>query len=183
MFDREALWRRWAEYAANDDPLTEASNRLALILASNQPFYPLYVRWITGESSGSLALTFISTPFFLASPWIAKCFPGVGRLWFPVVGAINTFFCGFVFDVSSGVEWFLVPCVVIAFLSCRATERTAFIIYGVTLAGGFALLHERYGAPLFRDEVSQGALRSLNAYSAFVLSVIAAWMLGRPRFR
>ena len=37
------------DYAADDDPLTATSNRLALILASNQPFYPLYVRWVTGK--------------------------------------------------------------------------------------------------------------------------------------
>lgn len=181
MFDLAAPWRLVAAYAADEDPLTSASNRLALILASNQPFYPLYVRWVTGEANGALALTFLSTPFFLASPWIAKRFPGVGRLWFPTIGAINTFFCGFVFGDASGVEWFLLPCIVITILSCRSTERAALVVYSATLVLAFVLLHGRYGETPFQTEIAQNALRSLNMYSALTLSLIALWTLGRAR--
>lgn len=182
MFDLTALRERVAGYAFNEEALTAASNRLALILASSQPFYPLYVRWVTGATSASLGLTFLSTPFFLASPWITKRFPGVGRLWFPAVGAINTFFCGFVFGDGSGVEWFLLPCIVIAALSCRASERSAFVGYSIVVLSAFILLHGRYGEPLFQTESAQTALRFLNIYSASILSVIAAWILGRARF-
>jgi hypothetical protein len=181
MFNLAALWQLVAGYAVNDDPLTAASNRLALIIASNQPFYPLYVRWVTGETSVSLGLTFLSTPFFLASPWIAKRFVGVGRLWFPAIGAINTFFCGFIFGEASGVEWFLLPCIVIAVLSCRAMERRALFVFSVALSGAFAMLHGRYGDPLFQTLTAQAAFRSLNIYSALVFSVIALWILWRAR--
>jgi hypothetical protein len=183
MAEPGALWRRMTSYAADGDPLTAASNRLALILTSNQPFFPFYVFWVTGETSPLLALTFLSTPFFLASPWIAKRFPGVGRLWFPAVGAINTFFCAAIFGVASGVELFLAPCLVIAALSCRATERRALSAYVAILVGTFILLHGRYGTPLFLADPDQlVALRNLNAYSAAILSVIAIWMLAGPRF-
>lgn len=181
MFNLAALWQRVAGYAVNDDPLTAASNRLALIIASSQPFYPLYVRWVTGEASMSLGLTFLSTPFFLASPWIAKRFAGIGRLWFPAIGAINTFFCGFIFGEASGVEWFLLPCIVIAVLSCRATERGALFVYSVVLSGALAMLHGRYGEPLFQIQTAQAAFRSLNIYSALVFCVIALWTLWRAR--
>jgi hypothetical protein len=183
MADPRAVWRRVSVYSVDDDPLTSASNRLALILASNQPFYPFYVRWVTGEANALVALTFLSTPLFLASPWIAKRFPGVGRLWFPAIGAINTFFCAFVFGEASGVEWFLLPCIVIASLSCRATERDALAVYIVILTGAFTILQGRYGEPLFQPDSAQAALRSLNIYSASALSVIASWILGRARFR
>ena len=165
MFNLAALWKRVANYAVNDDPLTAASNRLSLIIASNQPFYPLYVRWVTGEASTSLGLTFLSTPFFLASPWIARRFAGVGRLWFPAIGAINTLFCGFIFGEASGVEWFLLPCIVIAVLSCRATEGKALFIYIALLSGAFAMFHGRYGESLFQTQSAQAAFRSLNVYS------------------
>lgn len=181
MFDLASLWRCVATYAADEDPLTAASNRLALILASNQPFYPLYVRWVTGEGNYALALTFLSTPFFLASPWIARRFPGVGRLWFPAIGAINTFFCGFVFGAGSGIEWFLLPCLVIAVLSCRLAERAALVAYSVTLIIAFVLLHGRYGEALFQVQTAQAALHSLNIYSAVALSVIALWTLWPSR--
>lgn len=183
MVDLKALRRRVSAYPADDDPLTAASNRLAMVLASNQPFYPLYVRWLTGDASPLLALTLLSTPFFLASPWIARRFPGVGRLWFPTVGAINTFFCGAIFGVASGVEWFLAPCLVIAALSCRATEWRALLVYVVTILGIFILLHGRYGVPLLQADPAQlAALRALNGYSAAILCVISVWMLGRYRF-
>lgn len=177
MFDLAALWRRVAAYADDDDPLTGASNRLALILASNQPFYPLYVRWVTGETNPALVLTFLSTPFFLASPWIAKRVPGTGRLWFPAIGALNTFFCGFVFGEGSGVEWFLLPCVVIAVLSCRSAERPAFVVYSVNLIIASAFFHGRYGEALFQAQSAQIALRSLNIYSALSLTGLALWTL------
>lgn len=181
MFDLGELWRRVSAYAADDDPLTAASNRLALILASNQPFYPLYVRWLTGETSGSLALTFLSTPFFLASPWVARLVPGVGRLWFPTVGAVNTLFCGFVFGEGSGVEWFLLPCIVIACLSSRVREIGALFIYALFLAFAVAFVDGRFGSPLFPAVGAQTALRSLNQYSALSLSAIVLWVLGPPR--
>lgn len=184
MIDLAALRRRVATFAGDPDPLTEASNQLALIVASNQPFYPLYVKWVTGEASPFLALTFLSTPFFIASPWIARRFPGVGRLWFPTVGAINTFFCTAIFGIASGVELFLVPCMIIAALSCRAGERRALLVCIAMIVGTFILLHDRYGAAFFQTEPARlAALKALNGYSAVILSVISVWTLGRPRFR
>ena len=178
MADLATIWGRVTRYADADDPLTSASNRLALILASNQPFYPLYVRWVTGEMNALFALTFLSTPFFVASPFVARKYPGIGRLWFPAVGAINTFFCAFVFGEASGVHFFLAPCLVIAALSCRAAERFPLAAYVAALLAAFILLHGRYGAPLFTPETAQlAALRSLNVYCAAILSVIAVWLL------
>lgn len=165
------------DYAAAPDPLTATSNRLALILASNQPFYPFYVRWVTGDASPLLALTLLSTPFFLASPWVTRRLPDIGRLWFPAVGAINTFFCAFVFGERSGVEFFLAPCLVIAILSCRKTHIRALAGYAAVLLGLFMLLHGNYGPPLYPlDARGQDALASLNLYSAATLSAIAVWM-------
>jgi hypothetical protein len=173
---------RLETYAAAEDPLTGASNRLALIVASNQPFYPLYVWWVTGEATPLLALTFLSTPFFVATPAVSRRFPQLGRLWLPAIGALNTFFCAYVFGEASGVELFLAPCLIIAMLSCRASQRRALALYLAGVFGGFALLHGRYAAPLYRSGQAQyEALLTLNAYSAAILSIIAAWMLYRAR--
>jgi len=177
MAEHPSLWRRLVAYAASEDPLTQASNRLALVLASNQPFYPLYVWRLTGEHGWILALTLVSTPFFLASPSVTRRFPGVGRLYFPLVGAINTFFCAYVFGAPSGVELFLAPCLVIASLSCREAERRALGAFLVVVLGGFLLLHGRVATPLLSLQAEQyEALLSLNGYSAAMLCVIAAWM-------
>lgn len=176
------LWRRIKKYAAADDPLTSASNRLALIVASNQPFYPLYVWWATGAVHSLLALTFLSTPFFLAAPWMTRRFPENGRLWLPVVGAVNTLFCARIFGEESGVLFFLLPCLVIAALSCRQSQWRALVVYilGVTLS--LLLLRGAFGSPLYSSTPEQvAALSTLNAYSSVTLSVIAAWILYVPR--
>ena len=177
-----ALWRRIERYAAAEDPLTGASNRLALIVASNQPFYPLYVWWATGAAHPLLALTFLSTPFFLAAPWIARRFPEIGRLWFPAVGALNTLFCARIFGEASGVLLFLLPCLVIAALSCRPSQWRALAIYMTGVVLSLAMLRNGFGTPPYPSTPAQDAsLFALNAYSAATLSVIAAWMLYRPR--
>lgn len=175
------LRRRIQHYAAAEDRLTAASNRLALILASSQPFYPLYVRLATGEAHPLLALTLLSTPFFLASPWIARRFPAHGGLWFPTIGALNTIFCGFIFGAASGVELFLAPCLVIAVLSCRPTQWRSLALYVAGLVVAFWLLRHRNEAPIYPATQAQfEALFSLNAYSAATLSAIAIWMLYAP---
>jgi hypothetical protein len=176
------LWRRIERYAAADDPLTGASNRLALIVASNQPFYPLYVWWATGAAHTLLALTFLSTPFFLASPWIARRFPEIGRLWFPAVGALNTLFCALIFGEASGILLFLLPCLVIAVLSCSPPQWRALAVCVAGVALSLALLRNGFGTPPYPSTPAQEAsLFALNAYSAATLSVIAAWMLYGPR--
>ena len=42
------MWRWIAAYAANPDPRVASCNTIALLVASNQPFYPLYV-YFCGE--------------------------------------------------------------------------------------------------------------------------------------
>lgn len=172
------VWARLSGYGASPDPLTQRANTLALVLASNQPIYPLYVAYAVGELAPLLILTMLSTPFFLLSPWITRRFPVGGRLYFPVVGAVNTLFCGAVFGHASGVEAFLVPCLVIAALSCRPKDRPAFgitllLLYATMILGReFAL-----GAIIPYNPEQLSALARLNAYSAASFSVLAAWSL------
>jgi hypothetical protein len=178
MSETASIRRRLAGYADNGDPLSRASNRLALILAANQPFYPLYVWWVMGACDPALVLTCLSTPFFLAAPAITKRFPSAGRLYFPAVGAVNTFFCASIFGAASGVELFLAPCIAIAALSCRATERTTFGAFVAALLGALLLLHDSFRSA---GQERYQALLSLNACSAATLTLIAVWMLSAAR--
>lgn len=177
MIDAATIRRRLERYADDEDSLIRVSNRLALILAANQPFYPIYVWKITGALDPTLALTLVSTPFFLAAPWVAKRLPKAGRLYFPAVGAVNTFFCASIFGAASGVELFLLPCLVIAALSCRRADLPRLGGFATALIGAFLFLHGRFAAPGYlKGREPYEALFSLNAYSAAMLSAIAAWM-------
>ena len=59
-------------YAAHPDPLVASANFIALLVASNQPFYPLYVYWLATTNIEPVWYTFLSTPFFLAVPALSR---------------------------------------------------------------------------------------------------------------
>jgi hypothetical protein len=169
------LLERSAAYARADDPLAAASNLIALVVVANQPFYPLYLRIFVGDDQGVSLLTFLSTPFFLATPAVAKHASLLGRAMLPVVGVLNTFFCAKIFGQASGVELFLCPCAMIAGMALRAEERKVMLLILGLAFGGFLVLHNRYGAPLhlFTDE-EYARFVSMNAASVGALIGLVA---------
>jgi hypothetical protein len=62
------IWRWAAAYAANSDPRGASCDTIALLVASNQPFYPLYVYFSVSRQIAPILLTFLSTPFSWRSP-------------------------------------------------------------------------------------------------------------------
>lgn len=93
-------------YAAHDDPMVAACNLIALVVASNQPFYPFYVYWAVGNHIWPTFFTFLSTPFFLTLPAVARKWPAIGRALLPIVGMGNTVLSAKVFGQASGVDIF-----------------------------------------------------------------------------
>ena len=175
-----------SRYVDAPDPVTKASNRLVVVLLANQPTYPLLVGWVTGEWSippteaqaTVLALTLVSTPLFCMVPWVSRRAAGLGRLAFPAIGALNTVFCTAVLGRGSGVEAFLVPCVVIASLACPAGNRRALGIAIVFLYVSFVVGRMLPFGPVIALSPEQlEALVSLNAFSAASFTAMAVWTL------
>ena len=54
------------DYKANRDPLAVLANPVALVVAGNQPFYPLYLHAIVGRPAWPAWITLLSTPLFAA---------------------------------------------------------------------------------------------------------------------
>ncbi|MGQ2905506.1 MAG: hypothetical protein ACT6RL_06285 [Neoaquamicrobium sediminum] len=162
-------------YAAHPDPLVASANFIALLVASNQPFYPLYVYWLATTNIEPVWYTFLSTPFFLAVPALSRWNTVAGRALLPLAGIGNTILCAQLFGVQSAVEIFLIPCAVLAILLFRPAERTiGFAIAGIAFMA-FLLLGSRYGTPLVAYDVEEyAALVRLNASSAGLLTVCAA---------
>lgn len=162
-------------YAAHPDPRVAAANFLALLVASNQPFYPLYIWWLVSDQIWPSFFTFLSTPFFLAVPALARKNSLAGRALLPATGIANGIQCAWLFGVASGVEMFLIPCAVLALLLFRPRER--LVSYGLTFAAFLAyfLLHDAYGAPAvqYSQAEYQDFLR-LNVLSAAALTACAA---------
>jgi len=174
---------RWrlGDYAAHPDPLTAACNRIALLVALNQPLYPLYLWWLVGGDWWVSGWTFLSTPFFAGVPAMARRNPLVGRALLPLTGIANGMVSAKAFGTASGVELFLIPCALIAVLGFHRREgRVSAILLAV--AALILLLHGDYGVALGRFSLVQYAdFARLNAYSVAGLSVAILWMLIRAR--
>ncbi len=150
------LVRRLGDYAAHPDPLTAACNRIALLVATNQPFYPLYPWWIVGGDWRVACWTFLSTPFFACVPVVARRNAVAGRVLLPLAGVANGILSTKAFGEPSGVELFFIPCGLIACLAFRREERrVAAVLLGLTMGAG--LLHGHYG-------VRSGASRHGNMH-------------------
>jgi hypothetical protein len=175
MPEMRRLYRAIAAYAHADDPLAAATNFIALCVVGNQPFYPLYVWGLVGDDRWVSFLTFLSTPFFLAVPAVARRSSLAGRAMLPIVGIANTVLSAKAFGAASGVELFLCPCAMIAGMALRSRERAIMLaIIGLSLAA-FALLHDRLGAPLHLFSPEEYArFLSLNAWSVASLTAFAA---------
>ena len=167
--------RRIGAYAHSDDPLAAASNAIALVVAFNQPFYPLYIRWLVGDDHGASLITFLSTPLFLAVPAVARRSSLAGRAMLPLVGILNTSASALALGAASGVELFLCPCAMIAGMSLRVSERLAMLgILGLTL-GVFALLHARaVAASTLFAAADYSRFLSLNVWSVAGLTAFVA---------
>lgn len=168
-----SLWRRIVAYASHDDPLAEAANWIALVVAWNQPFYPLYLcAVVDSDKLWPSLLTFLSTPFFLAVPALSRRNPVLSRAMLVAVGSANTVLSARVLGVASGVEMFFIPCALIAAALFRPQERKVGLgLVGLDLAL-YLGLHGRYGAPLAAYTPGESAgMLGLNALSVATLTV------------
>lgn len=164
--------------AAAADPATAAACFIALLLGSNGPFYPLYVVALVGWQQGRLGfLTLFATPLFLAIPLLARRAPVAARAGLWLVGTLNTVWCMKLFGPASGVEAFLLPCIVLAALLPPGWQRLA--------GAGLPLLPllapaSWFGAPIMALSAGQAAsLAWMNRVSAACLLAVLALQLGR----
>jgi hypothetical protein len=173
------LLGRLRSYAAHPDPRAESCNWIALAVASNQPIYPLYLLWAVGGDWWVSVWTFLSTPFFLAVPAVARRHAAAGRALLPLAGIGNGVVSAKAFGVGSGVELFLIACALIGLLAFRGRERRWTI--GIwAMAAAAALLHDHYGMPFGRFDAAQYAdFFRLNAYSVAALCGLVLLSLGR----
>jgi len=175
-FDR--LIAAIGKYAANEDPLVAAGNSIALVVAFNQPFYPLTILWAVSGSIWPSFFTFLSTPFFLAVPAMARRSSLAGRALLPLTGIANTILSAKLFGEASGVELFLGPCIMIAALLFRQSERFVMLIIVAITILIFASLNGHYGMPfhVYTAEEYARFLR-LNAFSVATLTVFVGLMV------
>ena len=170
---------RWiSAYAANPDPRVAGCNTIALLVASNQPFYPLYVYFSVSRHITPTLLTFFSTPFFLAIPAVSRRFPVFGRALLPLTGLANVVVSAKAFGAASGVAIFILPCALIAAAFFQPSERV-FAFALLVLALAIFLGIDSYASnPIHTYSPSEyTAFVRLNALSASALVSLLGLML------
>ncbi len=172
------MWRWAAAYAAHPDPRVASCNMIALVVASNQPFYPLYIYFAVSPDIAPALLTFLSTPFFLAIPAISRRSPILGRALLPLTGLANVVVSAKAFGAASGVAVFIVPCALIAAAFFRPSERI-FALALLALALAVFLGIDRYSpVPIHvYSQTEYAAFVRLNAMSAGALVTLLGLML------
>jgi len=169
-------------YASNDDPLVAVANTVALIVACDQPFYPLTLRWAVGPDIGISFFTLLTTPLFIAVPAVARRHSVAGRALLVLAGTANTMLCTKLFGEATGVELFLGPCLLLSGLLFRQSERiVSFALIGLLLAI-ILLLRGHYGAPVhpYTDAESKSFL-GVNVFSVAMLTTYLGVSLGRAQ--
>jgi hypothetical protein len=153
--------------------LVAAGNVIALVLAGNAPFYPLYVAFVAGTAGMPwLLLTMLSLPFFLLVPALARRHARLGRIALALVATGNTVFCTWLLGEPSGTELFLLPSATLASLLFRPSERLLMLALAGLPVVAYLVLHGRYSTPphLYSAE-AYSALFSMNAFSAAMISI------------
>ena len=168
---------RVGRYTDNPDPLAKIAGTVALVVASNQPFYPLYLHWIVGGLAWPAWFTLLTTPLFAAVPAVAKRSPLAGRAMLPVVGTLNTVLCVKLIGMKTGVELFLLPCVLLAAILFRPSERSMMIPVLLVPFAAYLFIDGLLGAPLqvFAAD-SYDAIVAVHAFSVACLTALIGFL-------
>lgn len=164
--------KAFRDYKGNADPLAALANTVALVVAGNQPFYPLYLHYIVGRSAWPIWITLITTPLFALVPAVARRNPLAGRAMLPVVGTLNGVLAVKLIGTETGVELFLLPCVLLATILLRPSERLAMLLVVALPFAAYFLADPFVGAPL--ATYSAGEYRSIVSMNAFSVASLFA---------
>jgi len=174
---------RWAAnwlrgYVAHADLTTAACNLVAMVIAGNGPFYPVYVLALIGWENAGVWLTILASPFFMLVPMIARRYPMLGRASLPLIGIANTVWCTMLLGSGSAVTLFLLPCIALTALQHRDEERWIMLSVSGLAIGALIFLIEFPPVGLMDLNAAQAAaLIRLNTISVTTLSAFLALTL------
>lgn len=168
-------------YAEAPDPAARMVNTIALVIAGNQPFYPIFVAMIAGRAAWPALLTWLSTPFFAAVPAVARRNPEAGAALLCAAGIGNTVLSNLVLGGASGIPLFYLPC---ALLCLTVLGRDPPLLRlgaaAVTVLLALALRHAQSPLTSF-SATTVTALQHLHAVSVACLTGLMLVLLSRVR--
>lgn len=174
-----AVVLRWLRaYTASDDPHVSACNTIAMVIAWNQPYYPLYLWWIAGHDAWVGIPDAFSGILFFAIPAIARRSSLLGRIAMVVFSVANVVFCSMMLGKAAGVQLLFLPCGMLAAMLFAWRERFVMLAMASLPLVTWLLTRGRLDIPpvRFSTEV-YASLFTLNAVSAGLLMVFFGWLL------
>ena len=169
-----------ARYTAHADPRTASANLIALVVAANGPFYPIYVLALIGWNHPGAWLTMLASPLFALVPALSRQHMRAARAALPLIGIANTWWCSALLGSASDVEFFLMPCVVLPALLFDDAERPlGLAIIVLAIASLIQLTEFPFAGLLHLNTDDAAALARLNAISVATLLGFIALTLGK----
>lgn len=167
-------------YAAHDDRSAATGNMIALVIAGNGPFYPLYAFAMIGWAAWPTLLTMLSSPLFAAVPWVMRRHALAGRIMLLVVATANTVWCTKLLGPDTAVDLFLLPCIVLAALLFLHEAWWLKLPMLALPVAAFIFLRDAYGMPLLPLSAANAArMVTLNRYSVAILTSFLGWLFSR----
>jgi hypothetical protein len=151
---------------------------VAIVIAWNQPYYPLYLWWIVGHDAWVGIPDAFSGILFLAVPAIARRSSILGRMAMVVFSVANVVFCSMMLGEESGVQLLLLPCGKLAAILFTWRERFVMLAMTALPLAAWLLTRGRLDIPPIRfAPEAYASLFTLNAVSAGLLMMFFGWLL------
>ena len=160
--------KTWRGYVGSGDPRVAAANLVAMVLAWNTPFWPLYLRGAAGPRIWPGGwLTVCVLPAFLCIPAVTRRYPSGGRVLLAVIAIGNTLFCTWLLGESAGTQLFLLPCITLSALLFRREERVQLLgLLALPIIAGLVLDGRYPASPFACVGAACSGIVWLNAISA-----------------
>ena len=170
---------RWLRaYMASNDPHVSAANTIAMVLAWNQPYFPLYLWWFVGRDAWVGIPDAFSGFLFFAVPAIARRSGMLGRVALIVFSVANVVFCSMMVGEAAGVQLLLLPCGMLAAMLFGWRERFLMLPMAALPLVAWLLTRGRLDIrPVRFPPAAYESLFTLNAVSAGALMVFFGWLL------
>jgi hypothetical protein len=170
---------RWLRaYTSSDDPRVSAGNTIAMVLAWNQPYYPIYLWWIVGRDAWVGIPDAFSSLLFFAVPAIARRSGLLGRVALVVFSVANVVFVSMILGEAAGVQLLYLPCGMLAAILFGGRERLVMLAMTALPLAVWLLTRGTLDIPPIRFSAeAYRSLFTLNAVSSGLLMVFFGWML------
>jgi hypothetical protein len=170
---------RWLRaYTASNNPRVSACNTIAMVIAWNQPYYPLYLWWIVGRDAWVGIPDAFSGFLFFAIPAIARRSGMLGRIAMVVFSVANVVFCSMMLGEAAGIQLLFLPCGMLAAMLFTWRERFVMVAMTALPLVAWLMTRGRLDIPPIRfSSEAYASLLTLNAVSTGLLMIFFGWLL------